>query len=52
MWQISYPPANGTSQGKYFLAKSHKFAVFEEKQAYKIVVDPGSNPTSGVIYLI
>ena len=26
--QISYPPA---SQGNYFLPKSHKLAVFEEK---------------------
>ena len=31
MWQISYPPANGASQGNYFLPKSHKFAVSEEK---------------------
>ena len=21
MWQVSYPPANGVSQGNYFLAK-------------------------------
>ena len=28
------PPANGASQGNYFLPKSHKSAVFE-KQAYK-----------------
>ena len=33
MWQISYPPANGASQGNYFLPKSHKLAVFEEKTA-------------------
>ena len=25
------PPANGTSQGNYFLPKSHKLAVLEEK---------------------
>ena len=25
------PLANGASQGKYFLPKSHKLAVFEEK---------------------
>ena len=35
MWQISYPPAIGASQGNYFLPKSHNLAVFEEKQAYK-----------------
>ena len=29
------PPANGASQGNYFLPKSHKLAVFEEKWAYK-----------------
>ena len=29
------PPANGASQGNYFLPKSHKLAVFEEKHAYK-----------------
>ena len=28
MWQISYPPANGASQGNYFLPKSHKKTVF------------------------
>ena len=27
------PPANGASQGNYFLPKSHKLAVFEEKTA-------------------
>ena len=26
------PPANGASQGNYFLPKSHKLAVFEEKK--------------------
>ena len=31
MWQISYPPVNKASQGNYFLPKSHKLAVFEEK---------------------
>ena len=31
MWQILYPPANGASQGNYFLPKNHKLAVFEEK---------------------
>ena len=25
------PPANGASQGTYFLPKSHKLAVFEKK---------------------
>ena len=29
--QISFPPANGASQGYYFVPKSHKSAVFEEK---------------------
>ena len=29
------PPVNGASQGNYFLPKSNKLAVFEEKQAYK-----------------
>ena len=29
------PPANGASQANYFLPKSHKLAVFKEKQAYK-----------------
>ena len=28
-------PANGVSQGNYFLPKSHKLAVFKKKQAYK-----------------
>ena len=23
MWQISYPPTNGASQGNYFLSKRH-----------------------------
>ena len=31
MWQIPYPPANGASRGNCFLPKSHKVAVFEEK---------------------
>ena len=31
MWLISYPPANGASWGNYFLPKSHKLTVFEEK---------------------
>ena len=31
VWQISYPPANVVSQGNYFLPKSYKLAVFEEK---------------------
>ena len=35
MWQISYPPANGASQGNYFLQDSHKLAVFEEKTGLK-----------------
>ena len=35
MWQISYPPANGASQGNYFLPKSHK--LFLKKKAYIIV---------------
>ena len=43
MWLISYPPANGESQGNYFLPKSHKLAVFEENQAYKI----GRDSTDG-----
>ena len=29
------PPANLASQDNYFLPKSQKLAVFEEKQAYK-----------------
>ena len=29
------PPANGASQGNYFLPKSHKLAVFEEKNRKK-----------------
>ena len=31
MLQISYPFANGASQGNYFLPKNNKLAVFEEK---------------------
>ena len=31
MWQISYPPVNGASQGNYFLPKSKKLAVLEAK---------------------
>ena len=31
MWQISYPPANGASQGNYFLPKSQKLAFFEKR---------------------
>ena len=27
----SYPPANGASQGNYFLPKSKKLAVFEKR---------------------
>ena len=35
VWQISYPPANGASQGIYFLPKGHKLAVFEEKAGFQ-----------------
>ena len=31
MWQITYPPANGASQGNYFFTKTNKLVVFEEK---------------------
>ena len=31
MGKISYPPANGMSQGNNLPPKSHKLAVFEEK---------------------
>ena len=31
MWQISYPPVNGASQGNYFQPKSNELAVFKEK---------------------
>ena len=29
------PPANGVSKGNYFLPKSHKLTVFEEKTGYQ-----------------
>ena len=35
VWQISYPLANGASQGNYFLSKSHKLAVFDEKIGFQ-----------------
>ena len=35
VWQIANHPANGVSQGNYFLRKSHKLAVSEEKQLWQ-----------------
>ena len=42
MWQISYPPlpANGASQGDYFLPKSHKLAVLRKNSLQKQLWQP------------
>ena len=38
MWQVSYPPANGASQGNYFLPKSHKTALAAKVESFFLMV--------------
>ena len=51
MWQISYPPLNGASQGIYFLPKSlqsgleyrtFEFRIHSNSERFKILISNGS----------
>ena len=52
MWQISYPPANGVSQGNNFMPKSNKLAVFEKKKENNKRLKNSSGWQSSIFFLV